>query len=66
LYHVALKVSSISNECLKYAIESLIHIHLVKKHRANYLYLLNNMSYEMEADVEKAGGKYISRKHKVS
>jgi hypothetical protein len=34
LYHATLGVSSISNEGLQYAIESLIHIHLVKEHRA--------------------------------
>jgi hypothetical protein len=34
LYHAALKVSLIFNERLQYAIESLIHIHLVKEHRA--------------------------------
>jgi hypothetical protein len=34
LYHVALKVSSISNEGIQYTFESLIRIHLVKEHRA--------------------------------
>jgi hypothetical protein len=34
LYHVALRVSLISNKGLQYAVESLICIHLVKEHRA--------------------------------
>jgi hypothetical protein len=34
LYHAVIRVSSISNEGLHYAIESLIRIHLVKEHRA--------------------------------
>jgi hypothetical protein len=32
LYHVTLRVSSISNEQLQYAIESLVCIHLMKEH----------------------------------
>jgi hypothetical protein len=34
LYHVSLRVSSISNERLQYAIESLIRIYLLKEHMA--------------------------------
>jgi hypothetical protein len=50
-------VSTISNEGLQYAVESLVRIHLVKEHGDKWLNLLNKMSYGMNADVKKGRWK---------